>query len=223
MPASDQTAPATLAAVLFDCDGVLVDSEGLTNKLLRDDLAARGLELSPERATELFVGRTMFFVSEKAVELGAILPDDWITQIYEKMYALMAEEVEAVPGAAKVLDRLLDVGIQIAVASNGPRTKMEITLNRAGLMHLVSPHIYSAQDLAHPKPAPDVYLHAAEQMGAAPEQCIVVEDTTSGAQAAEAAGMRCIGFATMGQESELAPHCIFVVRSMQALADRLGV
>ncbi len=212
-----------LAAVLFDCDGVLVDSEVLTNALLRDDLASFGLDLTLEQTMEQFVGSTMWGVAEKAVEMGAKLPDDWIATFYAKMYEVMAEKVEAVPGAAELLDRLTEVGIRVAVGSNGPLSKMDITLNKTDLMNRVSPHVYSSQDLPNPKPAPDVYLHAAEQLGVAPDACIVVEDSTSGAKAAEAAGMRCIGFAAEGQAAELAPYCIFTVHSMQELAERLGL
>lgn len=221
MGQAEQSSP--LAAVLFDCDGVLVDSETLTNELLREDLAGRGLKLSLDETFDHFMGSTMWGVAEKAVSLGASLPDDWIPAFYEKMYDVMAESVEAVPGADRLLDRLIEVGIRVAVGSNGPRSKMDITLTKTGLMTRLSPHVYSSQDLANPKPAPDVYLHAAGQLDVDPSRCIVVEDSVSGARAAEAAGMRCIGFATMGQELDLSPHCIFVVGSMCELGERLGV
>lgn len=221
MATQDTSTP--LAAVLFDCDGVLVDSEVLTNQLVRDDLSTRGLDLTLEKTMELFVGKTMWGVAEKAVELGATLPDDWIPQFYAKLFDVMADEVEAVPGAADLLDRLTEVGIRVAVGSNGPVSKMDITLNKTDLMSRVSPHVYSAQDLPHPKPAPDVYLHAAEQLGVSPDACIVIEDSVSGAKAAEAANMRCIGFAAAGNAAELSPHCIFTVKDMAELAERLGV
>lgn len=220
---SKDAGATTLKAVLFDCDGVLVDSEMLTNQLLRDDLAKRGLELTLEQTMDHFVGSTMWGVAKKAVELGAALPDDWIATFYAKMYDRLSDKVEPVPGAANLLDRLIDLGIQVAVGSNGPVSKMEITLNKTDLMSRVSPHVYSSQDLAHPKPAPDVYLHAAERLGVSPDACIVIEDTVSGAKAAVAAGMRCIGFAPMGQASELSPYCIFTVTSMAELGERLGV
>lgn len=221
MAKTDTNTP--LAAILFDCDGVLVDSEVLTNQLVRDEMAQYGLDLTLEETMQIFVGKTMWGVAEKAVELGANLPDDWIPQFYSKLFDLMADKVEAVPGAADLLDRLTDVGIRVAVGSNGPVSKMDITLNKTDLMSRVSPHVYSAQDLPNPKPAPDVYLHAAERLGVSPDACIVIEDSVSGAQAAVAANMRCIGFAAVGNAAELAPLCIFTVKDMSELAERLGL
>ena len=223
MAIADTGKPSALKAVLFDCDGVLVDSERLTNQLLRDDLSEYGLDMTLEEVMSAFVGGTMFAVSQEAIQLGARLPDDWVPAFYEKLYVVLGDQVEAVPGVSDLLDRLIGVGIRCAVASNGPASKMQITLRKTGLLQRLTPHIYSAQDLENPKPAPDVYLHAAAQLGVAPEACIVVEDSASGARAGVAAGMRCIGYAAEGQEDKLAPHCSFVVRDMAALAERLGV
>ncbi|WP_371226077.1 HAD family hydrolase [Roseovarius sp. 2305UL8-3] len=215
------------AAVLFDCDGVLVDSEPITNRLLRDDLAAHGLDVPLEQIMTLSVGGTMEGVAEAARQRGAILPDDWVDRFYQIMFAGLEHEVEAVPGVSAVLDHLIAAGIGIAVGSNGPRAKMDITLHRTGLMDRLFPHIYSARDLAHPKPAPDVYLHAARQLGVAPRACVVVEDSASGAQAAVAAGMPCIGFAPAhmpsDQAEKLARHCNSVIADMSMLPRHIGL
>ena len=189
--------------VIFDCDGVLVDSEPITNRLLQRDLAEHGLDLTLDEVMGSFLGGTMMGVAEKARARGADLPEDWVDRFYERMFAALAAEVEPIEGARDVLDRLDAAGIPYAVGSNGPRSKMEITLGKTGLINRLSPHIYSSQDLANPKPAPDVYLHAAAQLGVTPDCCIVIEDSASGAEAAQAAGMRCIGYAAMGQHAAL--------------------
>ena len=211
------------AAVLFDCDGVLVDSEVLTNRLMRDDLAAHGLDLTLEQMMALAVGGTIAGVADKARGLGARLPDDWVPRLYDKMFAALEQEVEAVPGAVDLVARLAGAGVAMAVASNGPRAKMQITLTRTGLMGRLAPHVYSAQDVPHPKPAPDVYLLAAAQLRQPPEHCVVIEDSAAGAQAGKAAGMRCIGFAAMGQAADLAPHCDSIAKDMAEVAQALGL
>lgn len=210
-------------AVLFDCDGVLVDSEPITIRLLRDDLAAHGLGLTVDQIMSIFVGGTIEGGADKARRLGARLPNDWVDRFYQRMYAALRVEVEPIPGVADLLLRLTRAGVKIAVGSNGPRAKMEITLGRAGLMDLLAPHVHSAQDHPRPKPAPDVYLHAASQLHVAANDCVVIEDSGSGAQAAVAAGMVCIGFATEGQDAQLAPYCDVIVGDMDALARHLGV
>ncbi|QGX96966.1 HAD family phosphatase [Roseovarius faecimaris] len=210
-------------AVLFDCDGVLVDSETLVLPLLRDDLATYGLDLSLNEVTEIFVGGTIAGDADQARALGAALPEDWVARFYKKMFAVLAERVEPIPGAGPLVESLIAAGVRLAVASNGPMAKMEITLSRSRLWDRFAPHIYSAHDVARPKPAPDVYLHAAARLGVAPAECVVVEDSASGARAGRAAGMRVIGFARVGQQTELSPYCDAVVRDMGELAGVLGL
>ncbi len=212
-----------IRAVLFDCDGVLVDSEGLSVALFRTDMAQRGLVLSEAEASEIFIGGTMEHTARQAAMRGASLPDDWVDQFYTLMFAALAEEVEAIAGVEALLQTLADAGLACAVGSNGPYAKMEITLKRTGLWDRFDPHIYSARALGRPKPAPDIYLHAARQIGVAPAACVVIEDSPSGARAAQAAGMRCIGYATAGQDAVLAPHCDIVIGDMKEVAALLGL
>ena len=211
------------AAVLFDCDGVLVDSEPISIRVIRDDLAGRGLDLSFDEVLDLFLGGTIEGAGVEAVRRGARMPADWPAVIYPKMFAALAREVEAVPGVRDLLNLLEGRAIPCAVGSNGPVAKMEITLNRAGLMHRLAPHIYSARDLGRPKPLPDIYLHAAARLGVEAARCAVVEDSASGARAAQAAGMRCIGFAASGQGARLAPHCDVIATDMPGVARALGL
>lgn len=211
------------AAVLLDCDGVLVDSEGLTNRLLVEDFARHGLHLSLDEVAAFSFGSTMVQIGQEARNRGADLPPDWVPLFYSKMFAAMAEQVEAIPGAPDLLAGLVRHAVPRAVASNGPVAKMEITLRRTGLYDHVAPHIYSAQDLNNPKPAPDIYLHAAARLGIAAGDCVVIEDSPSGARAAVAAGMDCIGFAAEGQGAALAPHCTIVCSDMAGVIAHLGL
>lgn len=181
--------------VIFDCDGVVVDSEPLTLQLIRDDLAARGLPLDLTKTTDLFMGSTIAGAGAQAREMGADIPEDWIDLIYDKVFAALARKVEPIPGIGAVLDRLDRQGIAYAIGSNGPHRKMEITLARCGLAARFAGRTYSREDVAAPKPAPDVYLLAASQAGVAPQDCVVIEDSATGAQAAVAAGMAVFGFA----------------------------
>jgi len=181
--------------VIFDCDGVVVDSEPLTLQLIRDDLAARGLPLDLTKTTDLFMGSTIAGAGAQAREMGADIPEDWVDLIYDKVFAALARKVESIPGIGAVLDRLDRQGIAYAIGSNGPHRKMEITLARCGLAARFAGRIYSREDVAAPKPAPDVYLLAASQAGVAPQDCVVIEDSATGAQAAVAAGMAVFGFA----------------------------
>lgn len=184
----------TPRAVIFDCDGVVVDSEPVAFRLLHQDLAGHGFPVSQAVMERELLGLTMANVRRRAVELGARLPEDWVARFYEKLYAELAKGVALMPGLLDVLDRLDAAGIPYALGSNGSRRKMEITLGpHPGLMARFKGGIWSGQDMPHPKPAPDIYLHAAAQMNVAPQDCVVVEDSPTGARAARAAGIRCFG------------------------------
>lgn len=201
--------------VLFDCDGVLVDSERITSRVLRDDLARHGLDLPEARIEALFVGGTMAGVMRTARDMGAELPDDWLDQVYGAIFAALEVECVAVPGIVAVLDALDAAGIGYAVGSNGPIAKMDVTLRCTGLWSRFEGRVYSAHDCAASKPAPDVYLKAAAQAGIAPAQCVVIEDSATGARAGQAAGMAVYGFARGGSHAKLAPHCLTIWVSWQ--------
>ncbi len=187
-------------AVLFDCDGVVVDSEGPTFALFLQDLAAHGLPMSLERFEAEFLGGTVEMVAARARAAGAGLPGDWVADFYRRMYAMLAEGVPLIEGVTGVLDRLDRAGIPYAMGSNGSLEKMEITLGQHGLPGRFKA-VLSGQEMGAPKPAPDVYLAAARACGARPEACVVIEDSASGARAGLAAGMRVLGFAAHGPDT----------------------
>ena len=213
----------TIELVIFDCDGVLVDSEPITNGVLRDDLATRGLDLPVERVIELFVGGTMAGVMTEARTMGAELPKNWLDLIYGKVFEALETRIELIPGANLVLDALDAASIPYAVGSNGPMRKMEITLGRTGLLDRLMPHVYSGQECPAPKPAPDVYLKAAAIHGVHPSRCVVIEDSASGARAAVAAGMPCYGFTRETPVERLQAHCDVLFDKMEELPDLLGM
>ncbi|MEM8650045.1 MAG: HAD family phosphatase [Pseudomonadota bacterium] len=210
-------------AVLFDCDGVLVDSETITNTVMRDSLANYGLNLTLHEVMGLFVGGTIQSCYEQAKKLGAGLPDDWVQNIYGEMYERLAEEVTPIPGAIEVLDRLDAAGVPYAVGSNGPHVKMNITLAKTGLKDRLEGRVVSREDVAQPKPAPDIYLRAAQLMGEPVERCIVIEDSVSGVKAGKAAGMVTWGFTAETSEEALAPISDATFSSMAELPALLKV
>jgi HAD superfamily hydrolase (TIGR01509 family) len=213
-------------AVLFDCDGVIVDSEGPSLALFLEELAAHGLPLTLEEFETDFVGGTVEMVAQRARVAGAALPEGWVGHFYGRMYAMLADGVPLVAGVVEVLDRLDAAGVPYAVGSNGSAEKMQITLGQHGLTGRFKA-VLSAQSIGKPKPAPEVYLMAAAACGAIPEACVVVEDSASGAEAALAAGMRCFGFAALGTEAPMARRMaslgVPLFHRMEALPGLLGL
>jgi len=187
----------TPKAVIFDCDGVLVDSEGIAFDLLTTDLTAYGLSLPRPALEQALIGLTLSGVATKARTLGATLPETWVDDFYARLYARLEQGTPLVPGVLTVLDALDAAGIPYAVGSNGSPRKMQITLGQhPGLLARFGGRLFSGQDLPRPKPFPDVFLHAASQMGVEAATCVVIEDSPTGARAARAAGMRCMGYGT---------------------------
>ncbi|WP_434615074.1 HAD family hydrolase [Tabrizicola sp. M-4] len=211
------------AAVIFDCDGVVVDSEHPTLVMVRDDLEKYGLTLTIADLEADYIGGTVETVAEKARANGARLPEDWVGDFYERMYAMLRASVPLIPGIVGVLDALDFAGIPYAMGSNGTPEKMEITLGQHGLIRRFRGHLYSGQALGRPKPAPDLYLHAAGQLGVAPGACVVIEDSAAGARAARLAGMRCFGYAPKGVHAALAAEGAILFNDMAELPALLGV
>ncbi|MCD9148011.1 HAD family hydrolase [Pseudophaeobacter flagellatus] len=191
--------------IIFDCDGVLVDSERVSNQALIDNLARHGLHLTLERSLELFVGGTMLGVMQQAIALGADLHADWVDEIYRETYAALETGVVLMPGVTDLLARLEERRILICVASNGSEDKMRITLGQNGLWERFHPGaMFSAHSLGVSKPDPGLFLAAASHFGVQARDCLVVEDSATGVLAAARAGMRCLGFAPDGDGQALA-------------------
>lgn len=209
--------------VVFDCDGVIVDSERMLNEVLRDDLALYGLDISVEEVMDRFIGGTMDGVAVKARAAGADLPDDWVESFYPKAYKRLGEEVELIPGIVGVLDALDAAGVPYAVGSNGRIEKMEITLGRTGLLSRFEGRLLSGQDFPAPKPAPDVFLGAMALVGADPAKCAVIEDSATGARAGRASGAKVFGFYAETAREKLEPHADVLFDRMEDLPGLLGL
>ncbi len=184
---------APVELVIFDCDGVLIDSERLAIKVEAQALAMLGWPLSEAEIIARFMGRSdreMHAVIE--AHLGRALPGDWYDEMQARYREVFAAELEPVAGVLDVLDRIT---VPSCVASSATHAHLQYTLGLTGLYERFAGRIFSADEVARGKPAPDLFLHAAGQMGADPAGCVVVEDSRPGVEAARAAGMRVLAFA----------------------------
>lgn len=178
--------------VIFDNDGVLVDSEVIAAQVNAEAFARHGYEISAEDMTARFAGYTgEEIVSLVEDEMGRGLPDDLLPEAETEIDARLARELKIVDGVAEMLDRL---EAAVAVCSNSGPERLEASLKKTGLWDRFRPYVYSARAVGEPKPAPDVYLHALGELAIAPEEALVVEDSTAGVEAARSAGIRVIGF-----------------------------
>lgn len=187
------TVPPSL--VVFDCDGVLVDSEVISNQVLADNLSRHGVPLNLEDCMQLFVGYTTDDVLDMLRARGADLPDSWADEVDNETDARLKQGVDLVPGIAELLETLDAAGVPFCVASNGSEDKMRVTLGGNGLWDRFSDRMFSAVTLGIAKPDPGLFLAAARHFAVQPDACVVVEDSPTGATAAARAGMRCLGYA----------------------------
>lgn len=177
--------------IIFDCDGVLVDSEIISNKVDSDLFATIGYAITPDQMIRRFIGMTKRAIWQAvADEHGIAFPEALFDQANARIVALYATDLRPIPGVAAAAKA---VGAR-AVASSSEMPKLRLALQVTGLLPLFDPAVFSASQVAKGKPAPDVFLFAAAQCGVQPKDCIVVEDSPAGVQAGLAAGMRVIGF-----------------------------
>ena len=182
----------TPALVIFDCDGVLVDSEPIALRLLLETLATAGLTLDPETAHARFLGRSL--ASTRAIiarDFGLALPDPALAEMRRRLYAAFRSELQPIPGIAATLDAL---PCPYCVASSSQPERIALALTVTGLWPRFDGRAFSATMVDRGKPAPDLFLYAAGTLGYAPAACTVVEDSPAGIIAAKAAGMRVVAF-----------------------------
>lgn len=186
--------------VIFDCDGVLVDSEALIVGIEARMLTAAGFPLNREDVIDRFVGLSYGVMMERLeAEFGRPVPSDLKQRVEQAALDELAVNVTAVPGIADVLGGLHAAGRARCVASSSDLSRITMTLEVAGLSSCFDPaHIFSVQMVERPKPAPDVFLHAAAELGSTPDRCLVVEDSPHGVQAALDAGMDVVGLTAGG-------------------------
>jgi len=189
-------------SVIFDCDGVLVDTELIANRVLASLLTRAGIPTTFDDCMRDYRGRAMASVIAAATQrLGAPLPFDVAERYYVEVKEIFRRELEPVPGVIAALDR---IELPSCVASSGPHHKMEVTLRHTGLWERFEGRIFSASEVGIGKPAPDLFLHAARRMGFDPATTAVVEDSLPGVQAARAAGMRALAYARHTDAEQLA-------------------
>ena len=211
-------APGSVELVIFDCDGVLIDSERLAIKIDVGMLHELGWPLSEAEVIERFVGRSDRETAA-AIEahLGRALPEDWGEQVRRRYRQLFASELTPVEGVLEALER---IALPNCIASSATHEHLRYTLGLTGLYERFAGRIFSAEDVTAGKPAPDLFLHAAERMAAAPDGCVVVEDSRAGVQAARAAGMHVLAFAGGLTPAELLEGpATTVFEDMRELAD----
>ncbi|MCG8587747.1 MAG: HAD family hydrolase [Proteobacteria bacterium] len=209
--------------VIFDCDGVLVDSEPIANRVLAECLTELGLHTTAEDAARDYMGASLeTCISRAEAKLGRALPADFRASFRGRVFAAFERELTPIPHVAEAVAQLV---LPHCVASNSHPDWIRATLRRTGLLPLFEGRIFSAEQVQRGKPHPDLFLHAARSLGKAPETCVVIEDTTVGVAAAVAAGMPVLGFAQQNdpQALETAGARVFDdMRALPALLAELG-
>ena len=184
----------TLKHVIFDCDGVLVDSEPLSMRADMMLLAQQGITISEAEAHNRFVGTTFQAMLDMMTQqFGTVFPPGLQATKNTVVEALYRSELKIVPGIVDVLDALKARGVTVSIGSNSPKKRVELAVELTGIADRFD-RIVSYEDVTNGKPAPDIFLRAAELAGAALDECLVVEDSLTGVTAAVAAGIRTIGF-----------------------------
>ncbi|WP_055077395.1 HAD family phosphatase [Pseudanabaena sp. 'Roaring Creek'] len=190
---------ANVELVIFDCDGVLVDSESIINRVFADTLTECGFPITYAEVTRLFVGKSVATSIEILQQIyGKPIPSNLLDINRERGIVAMKQELKAIAGITEILQALT---LPKCVASNSSPRHIRLALELTGLLDYFDGKLYSCHHVDRPKPFPDVYLYAASQMGYAPENCLVIEDSVTGVQAGYAAGMTVLGYAPSHSES----------------------
>ncbi|WP_406730618.1 HAD family hydrolase [Streptomyces sp. NBC_01794] len=209
--------PVTKRLVIFDCDGVLVDSETLSSQVMREMAGAAGLDFSSEQALEFIRGRKVAeWVGQLEARLGRALPASFIPQFRSRSADLFATELRPVPHVRQVVENL---GLPFCTASSAPREKILNTLSLTGLLPYFQDRIYSAYEVGAWKPDPGLFLHAAADLGVPAAHCAVVEDSLVGVRAGLAAGMSVFAYAPQesGTAADLKAEGAIAFDSMKEL------
>ncbi|WP_428485457.1 HAD family hydrolase [Rhodopila sp.] len=212
--------------VIFDCDGVLIDSEALCDRVVSLELRQVGWEVSAVDCHRMFLGLTFPDIQHAAeAQLSRGLGAGWVDQVVRRVTAVMAEEVKPIAGAREALEATTALGLPFRIASNSTRAEMAAKFARTGLSAMVAGRIHSAYDLIaqgkRGKPAPDLFLQAAAAEGVAPEACVVIEDSLAGVRGAIAAGMTCLAITAGSDGIALCEAGALPFPSMFALPDLL--
>ena len=228
MPEKPQGLPAResrgviLSAVLFDCDGVLADTEMVVNQLVSAELSALGWVMNAEQARHEFLGMAWPDMRPRIEARTGPLPPGWEQGLSRRITLMLEEETMAIPGAIAALQHVA-ARRPVAVASNSSRRELAMKMERLALTDIFGERRFSFEDVARPKPAPDIYLAAAQACGARAADCVVVEDSVTGVQAALAAGCRVLGFCRDTPAEALTAAGALPFDRMEALPGLLGL
>ena len=207
--------------VIFDCDGTLVDSEPLTNKVIAEMAGELGIKMTWQEATSMWGGKTIDAVVYGMRELsGKDLPDSWVPRLTQKVSEAYKYDLVPMDGISEVLDSLK---VAKCVASNGRPGHVEDSLKLTGLYKYFEDRVYTASEVAKPKPDPALFLYAADKMGFSKEECVVVEDSITGVTASVRAGIRVLGLVKMVSKDELIKAGAEPFTNMRELPNLLGL
>jgi HAD superfamily hydrolase (TIGR01509 family) len=213
--------------IIFDCDGVLIDSEGIASALIAQEMTALGWAMDVDEAQRVFLGMSIIDM-EPLIEarLGWRLPAGWRDKIADELLVVLRAGAKLIPGAREMLEQVNALGIEWRVASNSSDEEMAVKFARTGISDLTAGRAHAAASVValggRPKPAPDIFLAAAASAGVKPAHCLVVEDSALGVTGAVAAGMVCYGFAPHGGASLLEAGAAGVLRELNDLFEVLG-
>jgi HAD superfamily hydrolase (TIGR01509 family) len=212
--------------IIFDCDGVLIDSENIAASVIARELISLGWEMSAQDAQDLFLGMSITDMQPLIeTRLGRKVPVGWRRALAQKLVLALGEEARLIAGAREMLERVTELGIPWRIASNSSDQEMAVKFARTGLAALVEGKTHSAASViakgGRPKPAPDVFLAAAAAERIPPKSCLVLEDSALGVTGAVAAGMRCFGFAPHGDGAHL--RAAGAMQILRDLHDLFGV
>lgn len=181
--------------LIFDCDGVLVDSEVVVAPVVAQCFAAHGAVMTADDVLDRFTGlANPEMIRRVSHEFGVEFPDGFLEHMERAEMVALERELQPVPGMVEVLEELGETSAAWCVASSSAPERIRRSLEVTGLASFFGDHVFSASEVARPKPAPDLFLHAASVMGVAPASCVVIEDSVFGVAAGVAAGMRVVGF-----------------------------
>ncbi len=211
--------------VIFDCDGVLVDSEAISNDVLARMLTREGLATTLREARRDYQGMLLTDICRQVGrKLGRPLPPGWLAEYERERARAFQQGLKPVAGAAQAVRCVKAAGLKVCVASQGALEKTRMTLGLTGLRDQFAPDaLFSAHDVPRPKPDPAHFQHAAATMGARPSRCVVVEDTVSGVTAAVSAGMRAIGYAADSDEHALRNAGAELLHTLTQLPEMLAI
>ena len=216
-----------LRLVIFDCDGVIVDSEPISNRVTVTELAALGWTMTSAEADQMFLGMTFSdMVPMIERRLGRPVPPGWHETLKARLIEALTREATAIAGALEALAGLSALGVPWRIASNSSHEEMAAKFARLSIASMVAGRMHSHRDVGQGKPAPDLFLAAAAAEGVAPAECVVIEDSLPGVRAAAAAGMDCLGYAPHSDGAALRAlgavpfHSMFDVPALVAAARR---